>query len=71
MLELALQAGRELGDRSLLAWAHHELGVRSRLLDDQEGARAHFARALELREAAGEHEAAEVTRSQLESRWES
>ena len=63
---LALEAARQLGDKTVEGWALHQLGIRSLGLQDEEAARDLLGAALEVRQAAGEHEAAEVTRSQLE-----
>ncbi len=63
---LALDAARHLGDKKVEGWALHQLGVRSLGLEDESAARDLLGAALEVREAAGEREAAEVTRSQLD-----
>lgn len=65
-LYLALDAARNLGDKKVEGWALHQLGVRSLGLQDESAARELLGEALEVREAAGEREAAEVTRSQLD-----
>lgn len=65
-LGLALDAARNLGDRHEEGWALHQLGVRSLGLQEEAAARDLLGAALEVREAAGEHEAAELTRTQLE-----
>ena len=62
---LALEAARQLGDQTVEGWALHQLGVRSLGLQDEDEARDLLGAALEVRQAAGEDEAAEVTRSQL------
>ena len=63
---LALDAARNLGDAKVEGWALHQLGVRSLGLQDESSARDLLGAALEVREAAGEEEAAELTRSQLD-----
>jgi hypothetical protein len=62
---LALDAARILGDRKVEGWALHQLGVRSLSLQDESTARELLGAALEVRESIGEHEAAELTRTQL------
>ncbi|HEX2042443.1 MAG TPA: hypothetical protein VHF24_07370 [Acidimicrobiales bacterium] len=63
---LALDAARNLGDRRVEGWALHQLGVRSLGLEDESTARDLLEEALQAREEAGDREAAEVTRSQLD-----
>ena len=65
VLELALAAGREVGDRSVEGWALHQLGVRSLALGEEAQARQLLDDALAVRREAGEVEAAEVTETQL------
>jgi hypothetical protein len=63
---LALEAARHLDDKRVEGWALHQLGVRSLGLQDESTARDLLEKALEAREAAGDPEAAEVTRTQLD-----
>lgn len=65
VLELALAAGRKVGDRPVEGWALHQLGVRSLALGDEAEAQRQLSEALAVRREAGEDEAAELTESQL------
>lgn len=65
VLELALAAGREVGDRTVEGWALHQLGVRSLALGEEAEAHELLGDALAVRREAGEVEAAALTESQL------
>ena len=65
VLEHALAAGRETGDRSVEGWALHQLGVRALSLGEEAEAERLLGEALAVRRKAGEDEAADLTESQL------
>lgn len=65
LLRSALEAAQRLGDNSTRAWALHQLGTRALCLGQMQLARTQLIRALRLREALGEREAAQVTRHNL------
>ena len=66
IVALVQRAASAIGDRSAEAWCLHQLGVRALCLDDTVTAKAHLARALELRTSLGERDAALVTRFHLD-----
>src|SRR5262249_42938857 len=66
-LEGCLGAAKALGDRSVEAWVLHEMGTRAVCLGDERTARRLLTQAAALREAAGEHAAAAISRRNLGS----
>src|SRR5262249_57035552 len=66
-LEGCLGAAKALGDRSVEAWVLHEMGTRALCLGGEPTARRLVTQAAALREAAGEHAAAAISRRNLGS----
>jgi hypothetical protein len=64
-LERCLEAAKAIGDRSLEAWALHEMGTRAVCLGEPGMARASLSQAVKLREALGETAAAAASRLNL------
>jgi hypothetical protein len=62
ILMVALEAARRLGDPGAEGWATHQLGSRALALGDAAGAGELLARALSLREQAGDAAGAALTR---------
>ena len=65
-LKAALRAAAQGGSTAEEAWALHQLGSRALGLGDHAAAARHLTRALELREALGDHAGAAVTRHNLD-----
>jgi hypothetical protein len=65
VLERSLAAAKALGDRSVEAWALHQLGTRAVCLGDAGTARRLLGQAASLREELGETGAAAVSRTNL------
>jgi NB-ARC domain len=65
VLERSLTAAKALGDRSVEAWALHQLGTRAVCLDDAGTARRVLGQAASLRDELGETGAAAVSRRNL------
>lgn len=66
VLEAALSAARETGDRPAEARALHQLGTRALCLDDRPEARRRLSDALHIRESLGDDAGAGVTRGNIE-----
>jgi hypothetical protein len=64
-LERCLAAARAIGDRSVEAWALHEMGTRAVCLGEADNARRLLGQAAGLRESLGEHAAATISRRNL------
>jgi hypothetical protein len=64
-LERSLAAAKTLGDRTVEAWALHQLGTRAVCLGDEANARRLLTRSAALREELGEHASAKISRQNL------
>lgn len=61
LLFWGVEAARFLGDKSAIAWAHHQLGSRALCLNDAASAQTHLNRALSLRQSCGDSVGAAAT----------
>lgn len=66
ILDHARTAAEVSGDRSAEAWARHQLGTRSLLMDDLSEAWPHLHTSLAIRDQIDESDAAAVTRQNLQ-----
>jgi hypothetical protein len=64
-LERCLAAARAIGDRSVEAWALHQMGTRAVCLGETDNARRFLGQSASLRESLGEPAAAAVSRRNL------
>ena len=64
-LERCLAAAKSLGDRSVEAWALHEIGTRAACLGESGRARASLGQAVKLREALQDDAGAAISRQNL------
>jgi hypothetical protein len=65
VLERCLSAAKALGDRSVEAWAVHQIGTRAVCLGDEGTARRLLTQAAALRQELGDHAAAAISRRNL------
>lgn len=65
ILDLILKAAQALDDRTMQAWALHELGTRSLCLADTTMAHQFLTQALAIRDSINDHAGAAVTRHNL------